>query len=169
MPRIEHVVSQMVQARIVRAEKPSGYIAELPFASWRFAQANERKHPARLWAFFPVTKEKIRAATCAQATREKVGLNKTGGEELRSVGFAEIQMYLLWRRLVPGRTHVQPLQGIRFVAGEGLVKIFRRIGKLSGKLAYEISADLVAAGTDGRADGRKNVRGLAAKFEMQPT
>lgn len=91
---------------------------------------------------------------------------KARGQELRTVGFAEIEMDVFRGRLVAGGLHVEPLERVGLFAGAGFVEIIRGIGELRGEFDDKISGDFVAAGTDGRANGGEKIRGLAAEFEL---
>jgi hypothetical protein len=48
---------------------------------------------------------------------------QASGQELRSIGFAKIEMDVFRRRLVAGRLHVEPLERIGLFAGAGLIEI----------------------------------------------
>ena len=91
---------------------------------------------------------------------------EAGGFELGAVGFAEIEVNVFGRRLVTGRLHVEPLEGIGFFAGAGLVEISGGIGKLGREFDNKIGSDFIAAWADGRTDGSEKMRRVAAKFEL---
>ena len=78
---------------------------------------------------------------------------KAGRGELRTIGFAEIQVDILGGRLVAGRLHVEPLEWVRLFAGAGLVEIVSRIGKLRCEFGSEVGGNFVAARANRRADG----------------
>ena len=71
---------------------------------------------------------------------------------MRAIGFAKIEMDVLWRRLVAGRLHVEPLEWIGLFARAGLVEIVSGVGKLGGEYGDEAGGDFVAAGADRGAD-----------------
>ena len=50
-------------------------------------------------------------------SREQASFQKLG-----AIGFAEVEENALWRRLMSRRRHIQPLQGIGFVAGAQFVE-----------------------------------------------
>ena len=88
------------------------------------------------------------------------------GNELRTIGFAQIEVDVLRRRLVAGRFHIEPLERIGLFTGAGLVEIVGGIGKLGGEFGYEVCSDFVTAGADGGADGGHEIGGLGAEFEL---
>jgi len=88
------------------------------------------------------------------------------GNELRTIGFAQIEVDVLRRRLVAGRFHIEPLERIGLFTGAGLVEIVGGIGKLGGEFGYEVCSDFVTAGADGGADGGHEIGRLAAEFEL---
>src|SRR5690348_4429348 len=77
-------------------------------------------------------------------------------------------MNVLRRRLMAGRHHIEPLQRIGLFAGARFVEIVGSIGELRRELRDEFGADFVAARTDARTDGGKNVCriGLEARVEF---
>ncbi len=117
-------------------------------------------------AFAAVAEEQAGVAGGAEVAVVDIFGEQTGGHELRTIGSAKIEVDVFRRWLVTGRLHVEPLQRIGFFAGAGLIEIVRGIGELRGELGNEVGGNLVAAGTDGRADGGEKIGGLAAKFEL---
>jgi hypothetical protein len=113
-----------------------------------------------------VAEEEVGVAGGAKVADVNIFGEQAGGEELRTVGFAEIEMNVFGRGLVAGRLHIEPLEGIGFFAGERLIEIVGGIGELGGEFGDEIGGDFVAARTDGRADGGEKIRRVAAKFEL---
>ena len=91
---------------------------------------------------------------------------ETGGQELRAVGFAEIEVDVFGRRLVAGRLHVEPLERVGFFAGAGFIEIIGGIGKLRSEFGDKLGGDFVTARADGRTNGGEKIRGLAAEFEL---
>lgn len=118
--------------------------------------------------FLAVAEQQIVAARGAQIADENIPWTYASIEKLRTVGSAQIEQHTFWRRLVPRRHHVEPLQRIRFIAGAQLIEEFRRIRELSQKRADNLRADLVATTADCRADGGKHIRGIGAKFHLHP-
>lgn len=115
-----------------------------------------------------MAEEEIRAAGGAEAAGENVFWAQAGGEELRAVGFGEIEVDIARRGLVARGRHVEPLQRIGFVAGARFVEVFRGIRKLRGELGDEFGADFVTAATNGGPDSGEEISGIAAKFEAHP-
>ena len=74
-------------------------------------------------------------------------------EEQRAIGFAEVEKNVLWRGLMAGRGHVQPLERIGLVAGAEFIEPVRGIRKLRFEFDGNFRAYFVAAPADGRADG----------------
>jgi hypothetical protein len=89
------------------------------------------------------------------------------GEELRAIGFGEIEVDIPRRGLMARGHHAEPLQRIGFIAGARLIEKAGGIGKLRIEFGDEICADFVAAGADGRAESGKEIGGFAAKFKAQ--
>ena len=85
---------------------------------------------------------------------------------MRAVGFAKIEVDVFWRRLVAGRLHVEPLEGIRLFTGARLVEIVGSVGELRGEFGYEVGSDFVTAWSNRRADGGQKISRLAAEFEL---
>ncbi len=128
--------------------------------------ADNGEKTAGEWAFAAVAEEQAGVAGGAEVAVVDIFGEQTGGHELRTIGSAKIEVDVFRRWLVTGRLHVEPLQRIGFFAGAGLIEIVRGIGELRGELGNEVGGNLVAAGTDGRADGGEKIGGLAAKFEL---
>ena len=118
-----------------------------------------REQPAGLSGFFAVAEEQVGVAGGAKVADENICGAEAGGEELRAVGFAEIEADILGRRLVAGGHHVEPLQWIGFFAGAEFVEIFFGVGKLRGEFGDQFGADFVATAADGGAERGENVRG----------
>jgi len=85
---------------------------------------------------------------------------------LGAIGFAEIEEDVLWRRLVAGRLHVEPLEGVGLVAGAGFVEVVLGVGELGGEFGDEVGGNFVTAMADGGPDGGEEIRRLAAEFEL---
>ena len=118
-----------------------------------FFEGDCSEEAAGAGALFAVAEEERGMAGGAEAGRKDIFFVNAGGEELRAIGFGEIEADVFGRRLVAGRHHVKPLERIGFFAGAGLVEIVGRGGELGCELNDEFGADFVAAGADGRADG----------------
>src|SRR6266700_2902830 len=95
--------------------------------------------------FFAIAEEQAGVAGRAKIARENICVAETGGEKLRTVGFAKVEANIFGRRLVARRHPVEPLQGIGFFAGAEFVKIFRGVRKLRSEFRDEFGADFVAA------------------------
>jgi len=67
---------------------------------------------------------------------------------------------------VAGGHHIEPLDGIGFVAGTEFVEPFGGISKLRLKLDCDFGPDFVAAAADGRPDGGKEVGGLGFELHL---
>lgn len=70
-------------------------------------------------------------------------------------------------RLVAGRHHVQPLDGIGLVASAELVEPLRGFGELGKKLGGDFGADFIAAATNGRPDGGEEVSRIGFEIHSQ--
>src|SRR6266513_3209679 len=121
---------------------------------------------AALRAFFAVAKEEAAAAGGAEIADEDVGGAEARAEKLGAIGFTEIEEDVFGRRLVAGRHHVEPLDGVGFVASTEFVEPFRGFGKLGLKLHGDFRADFVAAAADGRADGGEEIGGLGFELHL---
>ena len=114
-----------------------------------------------------MAEEEIGAAGSAEAAGEDVLRAEANGEELRAIGFGEIEVDIARRRLVAGRHDVEPLQRIRFFAGACLIEIIGSVCKLRGEFGDEFRADFIATRADRRAECGQEIGWLAAKFEAQ--
>ena len=112
------------------------------------ANADGGKQAAGEGAFAAVTEEKIGVAGGAEIAGENILRPQASGEELRAIGFTQIQVNIFRRRLVAGRLHIEPLEGIGFFAGAGFIEIGGGIGELRGEPGDEVRGDFVAARTD---------------------
>ena len=99
-----------------------------------------------------MAEEQIAVAGGTEVAREDIFGEQAGGNELRAIGLAEIEVDMFGGRLVAGRLHVEPLERIGFFAGAGFIEIVRGIGKLRGEFGDEVGGNFVAAGADGRTD-----------------
>jgi len=113
-----------------------------------------------------VTEEQAGVAGGAEVADVDIFREKTRGHELRTVGFAKIEIDVLRRRLVAGRLHVEPLEGIGLFAGAGFIEVVGSIGELRCEFGDEVGGNFVAAGSDGRTDRGEEIGRLAAKFEL---
>ncbi len=80
--------------------------------------------------FFAVAEEKVAVAGGTEIAGEDVLWPEADAEELRAIGFAEIEKDVLRRGLVAGGHHVKPLDGIGLIARAKFVEVFGRVGKL---------------------------------------
>jgi len=110
--------------------------------------ADDGQETAALGAFLAVAEEEVAAAGGAEVAGEDVWGAEAGTEELGAVGFAKIEQDIFWRGLVAGGHHVEPLDGVGFVAGAEFIEPFRRIDKLRLKLDGDFGANFVAAAAD---------------------
>jgi len=132
----------------------------------RLAETNGGHEAAGEGTFTAVTEKELDVAGGAEIARKNVLWAQARGEELRTIGFAEIEVNVFWRWLVAGRLHVEPLKRVRLFAGARFIEILGRIGKLCGEFGDKAGGNLVATGTDGRADGGEQMGGLTAEFEL---
>jgi hypothetical protein len=133
----------------------------------RGADADDGQEATGLGAFFAVAEEEIAAAGGTEIADEDVLGAEAGVEELRVIGFAEIEQNIFRRGLVARWHHVEPLDGIGFVAGAELIEPFRGIRKLRLKLDGDFGANFVTAAVNGGADGGEEVGGLGAEVHLQ--
>ncbi len=122
-----------------------------------FLDADHREQTAGVGALFAIAEEEIGMAGGAEAGREDVFFGEAGGEELRTIGFGEIEVNVFGWRLVAGRHHVEPLERVGFFAGARLVEIVGGGGELRSELGDEFGTDFVAAGADAGADGGEKI------------
>jgi len=115
---------------------------------------------------FAVGEEKIGAAGGAEVARENVLGAETEFEKLGAVGFAKVEEDVFGRRLVAGRGHVEPLDGIGLVAGAEFVEPGGGVGELREELSGDFDADFVAAASDGRAKGGEEVGGPGTEVHL---
>jgi len=113
-----------------------------------------------------VAEEQTGVAIGAEIADEDIFGGEAGGNELRAIGFAKIEVDIFRGRLVAGRLHVEPLEGIRLFTGARLVEIVGSVGELRGEFGDEVGSDFVTAWTNRRADGGQKISGLAAEFEL---
>lgn len=104
-------------------------------------------------------------AGSAEAAGEDVLRAQAGGEKLRAIGLAKIEMDILRRRLMTRGLHVEPLQGIGLFAGAGLIEIAGSIGELRGEFWHQLRTHFITAGPDGRTESRKQIRRFAVELE----
>jgi len=102
----------------------------------------------------------------AEIADKNVVRPESGGEELRAIGFFQVQEYVFGRGLVAWRHPIEPLDGIGFLAGAEFVKPVGSVGELGVELRGKFGADFVAAAADGGADGREEIGGPRAKVHM---
>jgi len=110
-----------------------------------------------------MAEEKIGVAGGAQIANENIRVAETGSEQLRAIGFAQVQANIFGRWLVAGGHLVEPLQRIGLFTGAELVEEILGVGKLRGEFGDQFCADFVAAGTDGWSDCGEDVGRLRTK------
>ena len=115
-------------------------------------------------AFLAVAEKEVATAGGAEAADEDVCGAQAGAKKLGTIGFAEIEEDVFGGWLMAGGHHVEPLDGVGFVAGAEFVEPLGRLGELGEELAGDFRADFVAAAADGRADRGKEVGRL--RFEV---
>ena len=131
------------------------------------ANTDDRQQSAGKRSLFAVAEEQVGAAGGAGGAGEDILRTKAGGQELRTIRFAQIKVNISWSRLVPRWRHVEPLEGIRLLAGTRLIKIVRRIRKLRCKFQDEVRTDFIAASADGRPERGEEIARIAAALEAQ--
>src|SRR6516162_633911 len=99
------------------------------------ANANGRNKAAGERAFAAVAEQQISAAGSAQIAGENILCAETCQQQLRAIGLAKIETNVFWWRLMARRLHVEPLEGIGFVAREGLVEVLRCVRELGGEFS----------------------------------
>jgi len=117
-----------------------------------------------LGAFLAVAEKEVATAGGAEAADEDVCGAQAGAKKLGTIGFAEIEEDVFGGWLMAGGHHVEPLDGVGFVAGAEFVEPLGRLGELGEELAGDFRADFVAAAADGRADRGEEVGRL--RFEV---
>ena len=117
-------------------------------------------------ALLAVAEEKIVAAGGAKIADENILRAKAGVEELRTVGFFQVETHVFGRRLVAGGLPIQPLERVGLVASEQLVEPLGSVLELRLELDGDFGADFVAAAADGRANGREQVRRRGIKLHV---
>jgi len=130
------------------------------------AEADDGHEAAGSGAFLAVAEEEIAAAGGAEAANEDVLGAEAGIQELRAVGFAEVEANVCGRGLVAWGHHVEPLQGVRLVAGAKLVKPSRGVGELGRKGRGDFGADFVATTANCGPESREEIGGLGAIFHL---
>jgi len=112
-----------------------------------------------------MAEEKINVTSRAEAAGENILRAQASGQKLRAVGLWEIEVHIARGRLMARGHHVEPLQGIGFIASARLIEVFGRIGELCGEFCDELRAHLVATPADRRAECGQEIGWFAAKFE----
>ena len=65
-----------------------------------------------------------------------------------------------------GRGHIEPLNGVGFVAGARLIEIIVGVGELRGEFGDKFDANLIATRTDGRTERGEKIGGFTAEFKL---
>ncbi len=134
--------------------------------SVRSAETDDGHQAAAARAFLAIAEEKIRAAGGAEITRIDVLSGDACFEKLRAIGGAKIEADVFRRRLVAGRQHVQPLEGIGLIAGAKLIEPIGGIRKLRLERAGDFRAHFITATADGWAHGGHEVLGARAVLHV---
>ena len=114
--------------------------------------------------FFTVAKEEVATAGGTEVADENIFRAEAGGDELRAIGFAQVEEKILGRRLMAGGHLIQPLDGVGFVAGAKFVEEVGSIGKLGEEFGGDFGADFVAATADRWTDGGEKIFGIGAEL-----
>jgi len=72
--------------------------------------------------FLAIAEKKVAAAGGTEVADENIFGVDTGVEKLSAVGFAQVEQNVFWRWLMAGRTHVEPLKRIGFIAGAEFIE-----------------------------------------------
>src|SRR5580698_2305956 len=116
--------------------------------------------------FLAVAEQPIHVARRAKLRHKNILLQHSGLKQLQLVRLLQIEQHLLRGRLMPRRHHVQPLQRVRLVARPQLIKKFRCIEKLRGKIRRNLCPDLIAAPANRRPDRREQILRLRSKLHL---
>src|SRR4029077_5801111 len=111
-------------------------------------------HAATFAALFAITEKYIGAARSAKITYKNILRTQDRGQQLSTIGFAQIEANVFRRRLMAGRKLVEPLQRIGLVSGAQFIEPFRGIWKLGKERGGNFCANFITASTNGGADGR---------------
>ena len=116
---------------------------------------------------FPEAEEKIWTAGGAEISRENAPGLETRGEELGTVGFAEVEVDVFGRGLMARWHHVEPLERIWFFTRASLVEPARGFGKLGGELGNKFGPDFIATGADRRAESSNEIGRVTAELHLE--
>ena len=122
-----------------------------------FSYGDGGEEAAGAGALLAVAEEERGVAGGAEAGGKDIFFGEAGGEELRAIGFCEIEVNVFGRRLVAGGHPVEPLERIGLFAGARLVEKIGGIGELGCELNDEFGADFVTTRADGWADGGEQI------------
>ena len=78
---------------------------------------------------------------------------EAGGKQLGAIGFTEVEEDAFRRRLVAGRHHIEPLDGVGLVTRAEFVEVVWGVWELGEELGGYFGAYLVATAADGGTDG----------------
>ncbi len=137
-----------------------------PIAQSSFPNSDDGQEATGKSTFFAVAEKEIAAAGGAEIADEDVLGAEAGVEELRAIGFAEVEQDIFRRGLVARRHPIQPLDWIGLIAGAELIEPFGGIGKLRLKLDGDFGAHFVAATANRGADGGEEISGLGAEVHL---
>jgi len=130
------------------------------------AEADDGEEAAGLGALFAVAEEEAGAAGGAEVACKDVLGAEAGGEELRAIGFFQVEEDVFGRGLVAWGHHIEPLDGIGLVAGAEFVEPLWGIGELGMELDCDFGADFVTAAADRGTDGGEQVGGLGFEVHL---
>src|SRR5262249_14286444 len=105
----------------------------------------------------------------AQVADENVFRSDAHGNKLRAIRLSQIEVNAFGWRLVARRSHVEPLQWIRFFPGARFIEVVNCVRELGSEFSYELSGNFIAAGPSGRNNRSKNVTRSAAVFVPHAT
>ena len=137
-----------------------------PVADLGLVDADDGEEAAAFGAFFAVAEKEVGTAGGAEVADEDVGGEEASAQELRAIGFAEVEEDVFGRGLVAWGHHVEPLDGIGFVAGAEFVEPFGGFSELGNKLGGDFGADFVAAAAYGWADGGEEVGRVGSEVHL---
>src|SRR6201984_553250 len=128
------------------------------------AQPYGGKQAAGICAFFAVAEQQTGVTGGSEVARENVAFAKASGEELRAIGFAQVEANVVGRGLVSRRHHVEPLQGVRLFSGAQFVEVFCGVCKLRRKFRDKFCAHFVATAADRWTERREKVGRLRVEL-----
>ncbi len=137
-----------------------------PVADLGLVDADDGHEAAARGTFLAVAEKEVGTAGGAEVAGEDVWGAEASAQELRAIGFAEVEEDVFGRGLVAWGHHVEPLDGIGLVAGAEFVEPIEGFDELGLELGGDFSADFVAAAADRGAYGSEEVGGLGFEFHL---